>query len=248
MTRDDEMLRRFEAVQKLNALVPSLEQPQPPETAAAAPFTCEFGGLEFRVEPGVFAPNPACAPIIDVLIEATRGLEHPVVVDVGTGAGAFAISYGLRRPEAHVFALDNSEVSVACARANAVRLRCTNVRFVCGSLLEPMSGSILRFDAVVANLPYVPAVVEAVINTSESFWRGPRETVVGGGRDGLALVRALVRQADPLLAHRGLMALAMNDWQAEAFVAAFGQRYRAEHLPGPGFVTLRPAAGSRPDL
>src|SRR5688572_17570219 len=89
----------------------------------------EFAGLRFRVDPGVFAPfNPNAASVVDVLLESTRNIAQPFVVDVGTGTGALAIAYALRRPDALVCGVDNSAASAVCARNNALRLGADNVR------------------------------------------------------------------------------------------------------------------------
>jgi len=243
MADEPDYLRKFEAVVKLKAAagapVPSFDA-----APSTVPYDVEFAGLQFRVEPGVFAPfNPNAASIVDTLIEATRNTAQPLVVDVGTGTGALAIAYALRRPDAFVCAVDTAAASVVCARNNALRLGADNVRVLRGSLLEPIAASHTRINAIVANLPWVaPAVAEAVNISGTNAWRGPHEAVVGKGRDGLDLLRDLIAQSTGLLARNAIMMFAMDGWQARIFEEEYQSKFRVQRMEDTHYLILRAGA------
>src|ERR1700723_1868864 len=79
----------------------------------------EFYGRDFRVTPDVLIPRPET----EHLVEAAIGKIHPrdLVLDVGTGSGAIAISLALET-KAHVFATDISTEALNAARDNAQHL------------------------------------------------------------------------------------------------------------------------------
>jgi release factor glutamine methyltransferase len=207
-------------------------------------YDVQFAGLSFRVDPGVFAPfNPNASSVVDVLLESTRDIAQPFVVDVGTGTGALAITYALRRPDALVCAVDNSAASAVCARNNALLLGADNVRVFRGSLLEPISGSHKPINAIVANLPWVaPAVAEAVDLSGTNAWRGPHDAVVGKGHDGLDLLRELIAQSRGHLAPNALMMFAMDAWQVDVFMEQYQSQFRMQRMAESNYVILRTGA------
>src|ERR1700733_10740664 len=79
----------------------------------------EFYGRDFRVTPDVLIPRPET----EHLVEAAIARIHPrdVIVDVGTGSGAIAITLALETT-AHVFATDISTAALNVAQSNAQRL------------------------------------------------------------------------------------------------------------------------------
>ena len=79
-----------------------------------------FRHLELVVRPGVFVPRPETEVLVDVALRSLDGAA-PVVVDVGTGTGAVALSIKHERPDASVFATDLSAEAIALATENADR-------------------------------------------------------------------------------------------------------------------------------
>jgi release factor glutamine methyltransferase len=139
-----------------------------------------FRGIELAVDPRVLIPRPET----ELLVEAALGLPLGTrVADVGTGSGAVALALAAERPDLRVTGIDVSADALAVARANAVRLG-LDVHFVCADLLD---GG--RYDAVVANLPYVAMDGPALPATVAAF--EPAQALYGGG-DGLSEIRRLV--------------------------------------------------------
>jgi release factor glutamine methyltransferase len=114
-----------------------------------------FRGLVLEVRPGVFVPRPETEVLVDVALERIADRADPLVVDVGTGTGAIALSIASQRPTARVLAIDVSPEAVDLARANSERLALA-IDVCEGEYLDAVPaehrGSI---DLVVSNPPYV---------------------------------------------------------------------------------------------
>ena len=78
----------------------------------------EFYGRDFFVDSRVLEPRPESETIIDVLKELP-GLSQLVIIDVGTGSGALAITAKLELPNTEVIATDIDKNCLAVARQNA---------------------------------------------------------------------------------------------------------------------------------
>ncbi|MHC5005540.1 MAG: methyltransferase domain-containing protein [Planctomycetota bacterium] len=132
------------------------------------------------------------------------------MADVGTGSGCIAVTLAAQVPDAIVVASDIVAEALELARRNAVRHGVADrIELVEGSLAEPLAARVgregRRFDAICANLPYIPrfetASMEAAVreHVPPSAW--------DGGEDGLRLVAPFIAAAAPLLAEGGLLAL-----------------------------------------
>ena len=114
-----------------------------------------FRRLTLVVRPGVFIPRPETEILVDRALAAVSGVAAPVVVDVGTGSGAIALTIKDERPDARVLAIDLSPDAVDLARENASR-SALDVEVVHGDLLEPVPAAVRgSVDLVVSNPPYV---------------------------------------------------------------------------------------------
>jgi release factor glutamine methyltransferase len=126
--------------------------------------TQAFWQHDFLVSRAVLIPRPETELLVETSLELLKGVERPLVVDVGTGSGCIALSIAAERPDAEVHATDISEAALDVARENARRLGLEGrVRFHHGNLLEPLSGLEVHVHLVVSNPPYVdPAERDAL--------------------------------------------------------------------------------------
>lgn len=190
----------------------------------------EFFGLDLRVTPEVLIPRPETEHLVEaVLTWAKEGSgRQPVplrLLDVGTGSGAIALALATHLPHAEIVAVDLSPHALAVAQANAARLGLgleERLRFVTSDLLEALAPDLvdgLRFDAVVANPPYIP-LVDAAELASEVRDFEPHDALFAGP-DGLAIYRRLIPQASAALRAGGLLAMELGYGQREAIEALF---------------------------
>ena len=154
--------------------------------AAREPVAYILGRRDFRritlaVDRRVLIPRPETELLVEVGLGLPAGAR---VADVGTGSGAVALALADERPDLLVRGLDVSEDALAVARANARRLGLA-AEFAAADLLDGE-----RYDAVLANLPYIPdgAPLEPEISLYEP------SRALFAGPDGLDLVRRLIRR------------------------------------------------------
>ncbi len=175
----------------------------------------EFRGLSFRVTPAVMIPRPETETLVEEALawrERRRGeADGPVTIaDVGTGSGCIAVSLAAMLQGDRVLAVDVSRDALAVAAENAARHSVgERVRLLEADLLSAVSEPL---DLVVANLPYIPDTEVASLQPEVRLFEP--QVALGGGPDGLSLIRRLLRQAQARLSPRGAVMLEINPPQS----------------------------------
>jgi release factor glutamine methyltransferase len=144
-----------------------------------------FRGIELAVDDRALVPRPETELLVDCALALPRGAR---VIDVGTGCGAVALALKHERPDLDVAGSDTSGGALELARGNSMRLGLT-VRWLRSDLLAGVCG---RFDAVVANLPYV-SELERDRLAPEILRHEPPDALFAGP-DGLGVIRAFLAQ------------------------------------------------------
>jgi release factor glutamine methyltransferase len=179
-----------------------------------------FRHLELAVGPGVFVPRPETEQLVEWALARLVGLAEPVVVDLGSGSGAIALSIAHEHPGARVTAVERDAVAIEWTKANAATRAAagdTPVEVLSGDMTDPgllreLDGTV---DLVVSNPPYVPdgATVPREVADHDpplALWGGP---------DGLDVVRGLLRTAARLLRPGGGLGIEHADQQGGALPA-----------------------------
>jgi release factor glutamine methyltransferase len=211
--------------------------------------TAHFRYLELAIGPGVFSPRPETEVMTGWAIDRLReaGGPRPLVVDLGTGSAAIALSIALEVPAARVHAVEADPLALAFAERNVAayavgepapgrRVRLVGADF--GTALAELDGTV---DLVVSNPPYIPLGASVPPEVGEydppsALWSGP---------DGLDAVRTVERVARRLLRPGGRAAVEHGAPQGgdvrEVFAAAGGWRDITQHEDLAGrdrFVTV----------
>ena len=199
----------------------------------------EFFSLEFYVDERVLVPRPDTEALVEEALalldrhpgESRRGA--PRVHDACTGSGCVAIALQHSRPGLEVSASDLSPGAEEVFRLNCRRLLGRELPFHRSDLLRQVVGP---YELITANPPYLRD--GEVEDMRKVGWPEPREALAGG-RDGTALLAALIRQAPARLSPRGFLLLEVDPSQA-AFVR--------QRLLAWGFqeVEVVPDLGGRP--
>ncbi|WP_411733527.1 peptide chain release factor N(5)-glutamine methyltransferase [Paeniglutamicibacter sp.] len=175
-----------------------------------------FRYLDLSVGPGVFVPRPETESVVQLAIDAARGLEHPIMVDLGTGSGAIAGSLAHEVPGARVHAVELSDDAFPYAARNLAPL---GVKLVQGDLTHAFAELDGSCDVVISNPPYIPA--NALPREPEARDHDPHMALYGGGEDGMVLPRAAAATAARLLHPGGFFVMEHAEVQAEAMSAMF---------------------------
>ncbi len=172
--------------------------------------------LDLAVDRRVLIPRPETEHLVDWALEHLPkpgdGLQ---VVDVGTGTGAIALAIKKARPGARVVAVDRSPEALAVASANAERLG-VDVEFRRSNLLADVPPPAGGWDAVLANLPYIPS--DELRGLAPEVRDFEPHLALDGGSTGLLLVERLIREcaAPGVLAPGGRIFLEIGQGQAPA--------------------------------
>jgi release factor glutamine methyltransferase len=179
----------------------------------------EFYGLSLHVTRDVLIPRPETEHLVERALALAAELDHPRIIDVGTGSGAIAIALAHNLPQAEVTAVDLSPAALDVARLNAEQNGFVGrIRFMQSDLLASVAHE--RFDIVVSNPPYVPANERASL--SVEVREHEPSLALFAGDDGLAIYRRLIPEAFEVIVRGGYLALEIGYGQAEEVSALLG--------------------------
>jgi release factor glutamine methyltransferase len=173
----------------------------------------EFFGREFRVDKRVLVPRPDTEALVEVALERTRHQSMFMrALDLCTGSGCVGITIARERPTSQIVMTDLSSDALAVARENALRLGAYNLALFQGDLFEAVHPR-LRFDIIVSNPPYIAsAEIPTLMADVRDF---EPKLALDGGKDGLDLVRRIVKEAPEHLEKNGIVALEIGYDEAE---------------------------------
>jgi release factor glutamine methyltransferase len=176
----------------------------------------EFWSLAFEVTPDVLIPRPETEGLVAWLLDELPDREAELrVLDLGTGSGAIAVALATALPKARFVATDVSAAALAVAERNALAHGVAGrVEFRAGDGFAPLAGE--RFDAVLANPPYVadgdaPALAPELRHE-------PREALFSGA-EGTDLLRRLAAEVPAHMAPGGRAGFEVGLGQAERVAA-----------------------------
>jgi release factor glutamine methyltransferase len=193
--------------------------------------TQEFWSLSLKVTPAVLIPRPETELLVEAVLHIAygAGTEKLRLADVGTGSGAIAVALARELPEAVIVAGDLSTAALRVARGNALRHQVAErVHLVCADLFAPFRRAV--FDVVATNPPYVKSS-DIPLLPREIRDHEPR-AALDGGVDGLATIRATIREAPGFLRSAGVLVLELGAGQAADVAALVSEtkRYRRHRV------------------
>jgi ribosomal protein L3 glutamine methyltransferase len=175
------------------------------ERVTAAYLTREawLGGLRFHVDERVLIPRSYFVELLPLVAELLAGRPVRRAVDVCTGSGCLAVLLARQFPRAKVDAVELSPDAAAVARFNLAAHRVAGrVRLWHSDVFDAVPRA--KYDLILSNPPYVPT--RELRGLPEEYRREPA-MALDGGRDGLEVIRKLLRQARDRLQPHGLVVL-----------------------------------------
>jgi release factor glutamine methyltransferase len=180
-----------------------------------------FRNLVLQLNEETLIPRPDTESVVEAALECldVRG-GGGVVLDVGTGSGAIAISIAQERPRATVHATDLSVAALEAAERNATE-NGASVRFHHADLFAGLRPLECGVDLLVSNPPYIEA--EALKGLAPEVLDWDPRPALDGGPDGLHFYRRIFADAPPLLKDGADVVLEVGDGQGEV-VLELGER------------------------
>ena len=179
----------------------------------------QFFGLDFIVDKRVLIPRPETELLVEQAIKHAKNYQNPVIIDVGTGSGAIAVSLAVNLPRAEIYAVDVSKAALKVAERNCLQHQVKDrVKLLRGDLLTPAPP---LADIIVANLPYVLTAEVPEVNTSGFE---PR-LALDGGPDGLDMIKELCLQAGDKLRPGSCLLLELGMGQSPVVSQILRQLY-----------------------
>jgi release factor glutamine methyltransferase len=197
-----------------------------------------FRQLDLLVDRRVLIPRPETEVVVDAVLVELRRLalpRAPMVVELGTGSGAIALSIARETQRTQVWGTDSSPAALAVARANLAGLGsgpATRVRLSQGRWFRALPDELRgRIDLIVSNPPYVAEGEELPPEVAD--WE-PDHALVAGPT-GLEALAEIVEEAPRWLSRPGVLVLEVAPHQATTILDLARQAGLTE-------------VGARPDL
>jgi len=167
-----------------------------------------FWSLDLKVTADTLIPRPDTELLVTLALAKLRA--DMLVIDLGTGTGAIALSLASEQPKAKVLAMDFSLAALNVAKQNAYHHNLNNVIFWQGSWLSAIADNTL--DMVVSNPPYIKVDDPHLSQGDVRF--EPKSALVSG-TDGLEDIRMIIEQAQRCLKLSGWLLVEHGYHQAQ---------------------------------
>ena len=158
-------------------------------------------------------PRPETETVVEAVLRRCPDRRAPLrFLDLGTGTGCLLLALLSEFPEASGVGIDIVEGAVRTAMGNAAALDFANrAVFFVSDWGAAISG---RFDAIVANPPYI-ATEDLALLPREVACHDPWRAL-DGGEDGLRAYRAIAADLPRLLVANGIFVTEIGVRQADA--------------------------------
>ena len=205
-----------------------------------------FRGFIIKCDRRALIPRPETESLVDMAADNLKGIENPLIVEIGTGTGAISIACAKEIKGARVLATDVSEDALALARTNAEAnglgegsgadaddagasapsTGSGTLMFAQGDLLNAVTADVLskvagdasaKIDCLIANLPYIPDGEKDKLQPEVAKY--DPALALFGGADGLDLVRKLLQQTEGRLKSGASILLEIGSEQGEMLKA-----------------------------
>ncbi|XP_038005622.1 MTRF1L release factor glutamine methyltransferase isoform X3 [Motacilla alba alba] len=173
----------------------------------------DFQDLTLKMRPPVFIPRPETEDLVSLVVEEEFQkcensalcfpvpVPHPVILEIGCGSGAIALSLLCKLPQSRVIAMDKEEAAVDLTRENAYRLQLQErIHIIHQDVSHSSAKQLLLWgpiDVIVSNPPYVfhedMASLDAEILCYEDL------DALDGGDDGMRVIKTILALAPSLL-------------------------------------------------
>lgn len=173
----------------------------------------EFMALDFYVEEGVLIPRPDTEPLVEEVIELSKGMKDVTIVDIGTGSGAISVSLAKYIKNSYVYSLDISDKALSIGKKNAVNNEADDkIEFIKSDVFTGIKDRNLKLDIIVSNPPYIKKEDIKTLHTQVKDYEP--YIALEGGEDGLDFYRTITEESLKYLKSNGILAFEVGHDQA----------------------------------
>lgn len=160
----------------------------------------DFYGYILDVNKNVLIPRRETEELVEEVIKRSKKFDNPVIIDVGTGSGAIAISLS-KELNCHIYASDISKKALEVAKKNSIK-NSSNVTFFEGDMLTPYIEKNLKVDIIVSNPPYIKEdeQIEKIVKDNEPH------LALYAKNNGLEYYESILKNASKILNEEYLIA------------------------------------------
>lgn len=170
--------------------------------------TTEFYGLTLELNKHTLIPRQETEELVDLIIKENNHTE-PVILDIGTGSGAIAVSLSKNISKSIVTGTDISDSALEIARSNALSLDC-NIKFLKDDILNTKLRHKSHFDIIVSNPPYVRELERREMNKNVLDYE-PESALFVSDNDPLIFYRAIAEVSWAMLKKEGRIYCEINE-------------------------------------
>ncbi len=169
----------------------------------------EFYGRLYTVDPRVLIPRPDTETLVEQALILLKEKQESTVLDLCTGSGCIGITVAAEIPTSHVTLADISEEALAVAMQNSRAILQRELECLQGNLFESLQNR--KFHMIITNPPYLAG--SWYNTTAAQVKREPYLALVGGGDDGLEIIRTIVDESPDHLELDGMLLIECDDRQ-----------------------------------
>ena len=171
----------------------------------------EFMKLNFFVNEDVLIPRQDTEVLVEEVLEITKRLTRPNILDLCTGSGAIAISIAKYAQNANLYASDISKKALKVAKQNARNNGVEDrINFIESDLFNSIPK--MKFDIIVTNPPYIR---RGDIPKLDKEVQNEPKIALDGGIDGYDFYRKISNKAYEYLKYNGYLCMEIGYDQKE---------------------------------
>jgi len=178
----------------------------------------EFYSLTLKISPVALIPRPETELLVETALEYCADIQHPKILEMGTGTGAISIALLHERPDIELTTTDISPECLELAQANA-NLNGVSLNCIESDWFQNLDKN-TRFDLIVSNPPYI-AADDPYLQQGDL----PAEPLLAltPGKSGLEAIQQIVSGATERLCPGGYLMLEHGFDQAESVAGLLRQ-------------------------
>lgn len=167
----------------------------------------DFYGYELDVNKNTLIPRRETEELVEEVIKRSANFNNPVIIDIGTGTGAIAISLS-KELNTHVYASDISDKALEVAQNNVNKIE-ANVTLLEGDMLKPYIDKNIKVDIIVSNPPYIKEdeEIEDIVKNNEPH------LALYAKNNGLEFYESILKDASKILKSKYLIAFEIGETQ-----------------------------------